>query len=100
VDSKLDKTCVWFFGSISVVFFYLQRYIILFWSISNAEQYSEIKNAKKMLIFFENLKFWKKNSVAQFSKIFFLHLFISLYLSQIVAKFEGGNFRFKEDIQP
>jgi len=55
---------------------------------------------KKMLIFFENLKFWKKNSVAQFSKIFFLHLFISLYLSQIVAKFEGGNFRFKEDIQP
>jgi len=31
---------------------------------------------------------------------FFLHLFIGIYLSQNVAKFGGGNFRFKEDIQP
>ena len=34
-------------------------------------------------------------------KKYFLHLFVCLYLiSQNVAKFEGGNFRFKEDIQP
>jgi len=55
----------------------------------------------KILIFFENLKFWKLFfSVPQFSNIIFLHLFVGLYLSQNVEKFEGGNFRFKEDIQP
>jgi len=36
--------------------------------------------------------------VAQFSKIIFFVAFVGLYLCQKVAKFEGGNFRFKEDI--